>query len=660
MAAAAAFVQALKAEYVDGQGGAVGEYFDAHGDNPQYDAFEEQVRNAADPAETINQIAEQLGVGGGPRRSSVASEEKAAPHAGGNTDPTSFVIALRAEFSNGAGGAVGDYFDSHGENLEYFDLEEQVRNSEDPVATIDKIAKQLGIGRETRKASSVKPQVVGKAGDTSFIHALQAEFLDGAAGAVGEYFDKHGEHPDYLNFEEQVRNSGEPAATIDQIASQLGVKSEALLASIELSDRESNREDQPFKFDFEAWCANNSLLSRLVRKGINGKVEQLMKEYGQDREKDEQLIEYEFSFCEGLHMTNNPKIEIEDAKSAEDKRKAVEHLERFEAIVPAGMVMWFLVVLAAIINCAAVNCRSADPVAKLVIALCLVAPGAVWMIYWIARITGVQTLTVFEGVPFVRFIHTGCTLSSYRLQTILALSDWYGQITRRMFVGEMIRCSFEEEGEGLFADRFELSTGRTPVAFGVAMLIFFLIPMVMQTVRMLRSRCHLQSKLAEMEESREGDSMGIFLCLDDYGAMADWAFLRPPAEIFFVAATPLVLEDENDAERIWDLFRTRAYTTVSNLIPDAILQLWLMSIYFSMLFDQNDVLSNLMMALSLVATWASTLIAGVTLIKENFRLTFYSGVLICVTVSPPVIYVFGAFACPQGQFFSISMQCLSA
>eukprot|EP00930_Biecheleria_cincta_P069513 TRINITY_DN5724_c0_g1_i2.p1 TRINITY_DN5724_c0_g1~~TRINITY_DN5724_c0_g1_i2.p1 ORF type:complete len:858 (+),score=162.50 TRINITY_DN5724_c0_g1_i2:27-2576(+) len=81
-----------------------------------------------------------------------------------------------------------------------------------------------GADQRDPAADSARRPEAGKAGEVSFILALKAEYLGGVAGAVGEFFDTHGTHPDYLNFEEQVRNSGDRAATIDRVASQLGLE----------------------------------------------------------------------------------------------------------------------------------------------------------------------------------------------------------------------------------------------------------------------------------------------------------------------------------------------------------------------------------------------------------------------------------------------------
>merc|ERR1712203_783741 len=69
--------------------------------------------------------------------------------------------------------------------------------------------------------------------------------------------------------------------------------------------------------------------------------------------------------------------------------------------------------------------------------------------------------------------------------------------------------------------------------------------------------------------------------MDDIGGLADWAMLKPNAFVFSLAAVPVVLEDDNDAERLWDRIRTKALLVAVNVFPDSILQVILMANYFT-------------------------------------------------------------------------------
>merc|ERR1719220_3179357 len=81
--------------------------------------------------------------------------------------------------------------------------------------------------------------------------------------------------------------------------------------------------------------------------------------------------------------------------------------------------------------------------------------------------------------------------------------------------------------------------------------------------------------------------------VDDFSSIADWALLTPVALVFDKVSLPLALVDENDARRMWDLIRTRAYVQAANLFPDSIVKLWLVCINFVLVANTQGLMDQL-------------------------------------------------------------------
>jgi len=418
-----------------------------------------------------------------------------------------------------------------------------------------------------------------------------------------------------------------------------------------------------------------------VRSGKIGTVQDVMERYGENDDQDKECMKYEYSLwsgcclCSGSYESEDPKVEIEDTckedrvieGAVQDKHRALQRLKEFMPMLAGSAALWFFILLAFILNLATVECDESSSLGEGLIPIFLLLPGMVWLVFAISRLLTLQSKTSFEGVPLVRLIINGSCFESPRLQTILSVSDLYGKMTRAMFIGRVVSCCNKPfRGSASLNSRFDgwAASEKPDISSAgdlhIVALCFFLIPLLLQMLRMLRSVCQIRWKIVDLEQKGEDCSLGIQGCIDDYGAVADWALLKPCALIFFYAAVPLSLEDKNDAARVWDLFRTRAIVTAANLIPDSIVQLWLMTIYFSITADGIDFYPKLQLSLSMTITSLLSIHAGYGMIQENFTMTVVLGTLICVAGFLPLVWIFGTFACAGDEFFSLGFQCISA
>jgi len=618
-----------------------------------------------------------------------------------------FVTALRAEYVKGVPGAVGDYFDKHGENADFDRIEEEVRNSANKDKTIDAIAQKLGAASAGAKTGgptthgagkdkqptpaasqkyAAKTQPVAQSPAAALRDTANVGKADAFVAALrAEYVDKYGENADFDKMEEEVRNLGDKDQAIDAIARKLGVASagpqkgkhkEPVSGGGKKISPEPERDASQEKFDFPGWCNKHSCLSKLVRNGRADAVEDIMKLYGTNKKLDVEYRRLDYGLLKGKHKANEKKVEITDTVESvdnhegviQDRGRALKRLQEFRPFLYGGFLLWFFILTAFLINVALADCSTEAGLGEILIPLFTVLPGTAWLIYANDRLLALQSKTTFEGLPLVRLMVTGGFWDSPRLNVILSVTDLYGKITRALFIGRLVKCSGEDYHRGrstlggMFTgwvkgeDPGEASEGGILKIFALG---FFLSPLVLQNVRMLRSFYSIGRQISEAKSLPMEEPINMQETLDDHFAVADWALLKAPALVFFYAAVPLALEDENDAARIWDLYKTKAIVAASNLVPDSVDSLWLMTIYFSMTAPYMDLYPKLQLALSMLSTVVLAVIAGVFLILENFRLSVILGVAICVSSILPLVWIIGALACSGDTFFSLGLQCVA-
>merc|ERR1712232_36682 len=156
-----------------------------------------------------------------------------------------------------------------------------------------------------------------------------------------------------------------------------------------------------------------------------------------------------------------------------------------------------------------------------------------------------------------------------------------------------------------------------------------------------------------------GENMGVNSVIDDFGAVADWAMLKPVGQVLSLVSTPLTLDDKNDCERLWDRTRTKAMVTAANLFPDSILQVILMANYFTVVFSGTTPLRKAELVGSMLCTSAVAAKTALDLILINTRLTTWLGFGILLLLLFPFIRIILAFACTDHMFAFTTMSCVA-
>lgn len=152
------FLAALRSEYVHGEEGGVGSFYQREGAESfeeLLDPVEDRVRSSSNPSRVIEMLAEQWCLTG-PRHcqptntasTAFKSHPPVAPHVA-----RGFLEALRSEYVCRQQGAVGDFMEEEG--VEEFEgvldpYEDKVRCASDPAATIESIAAAWGLGAQNQ------------------------------------------------------------------------------------------------------------------------------------------------------------------------------------------------------------------------------------------------------------------------------------------------------------------------------------------------------------------------------------------------------------------------------------------------------------------------------------------------------------------------------
>jgi len=289
------------------------------------------------------------------------------------------------------------------------------------------------------------------------------------------------------------------------------------------------------------------------------------------------------------------------------------------------------------------------------------ALAVVVLLYYIEIMTSLLSKTSVEGRPLVRMIASGKFLDNYHILVGFALLDLAGKLTRAEFVGRALHCSSS------FDTRLYESVERSPVAFlaqvvhffgfgGVSLLSMIIGPVVIQGSFMLFSFAEVRQGLQAARNDRmgvSGLSMGVNMLLDDYGALADWALLKPAAKVFSLAAVPLHIEDISDATRLWERLRVEATKTAVNLIPDNVFQVCLMARFFAFKFDQTSNLAKAQLIFSMFCSTGSAMKSALDLMSKGIRFTLAIGVCIVVLFVDPFARIVAAFEC-ESHIFSLT------
>jgi hypothetical protein len=356
--------------------------------------------------------------------------------------------------------------------------------------------------------------------------------------------------------------------------------------------------------------------------------------FGQS-EDDEHFMDKEYSVFRSLYTSQEKKVEIEDTEeSVKMQQDALEHLHRLlRFVLSTGIFLWGSLFAFTALALAYPMCYS---IRYLVLGALTLA-----LVHQIHLVTQMLSNTTFEGRPLVRFIALLDGFDNYRVTAAVAILDFGARFTRAMFIVFVLHTSTQ------INDRFVASVGNSRLPFlapfvkyfelsGLC-IISFVGSFVVQGTLMLYSLRKIQLALRIARLRPEGESLSINHVLADYGVVANWAMLNPAAKIFSLAAVPVVLEDRNDAHRLWDQMRTGAIRTLVHVVPDTIISLYLQSALLGLSVNSMSWMMKATRAGAILCSWASAMATAYSLLKMKHVLTVTVGLTIMCMATYPCI-----------------------
>lgn len=325
--------------------------------------------------------------------------------------------------------------------------------------------------------------------------------------------------------------------------------------------------------------------------------DQLSWHVAQTNEDIEYYYNKEYSLQRGLYESDVPKVEIEDTELIALQEPAWQRIqELWSPILPSGAILWSLVVGCGLMAGLFSDCRSGAPLYIYVV----LALATGFQILTIEKLSILMSRTTFEGRPMVATMHKLSGLSGYHFLVGFAMLDLSGKFTRALFVGHALKCSDADRGLGLLSlnDKFKVAFDSSRFAFlspvvdfmgigGFSLSLFLFGTLLFQGFFMMRS---LDSVLSQLKRSKDHlgkpHSMGLYLIMDDFAAVAGWSVLNPVRRVFDTCALPIAMEDWNDAHRIWDQMRTKAYGTLANVMPDAVFMMGLQARFLALGYSE--------------------------------------------------------------------------
>merc|ERR1711956_29148 len=170
---------------------------------------------------------------------------------------------------------------------------------------------------------------------------------------------------------------------------------------------------------------------------------------------------------------------------------------------------------------------------------------------------------------------------------------------------------------------------------------------VIQFGYMFWLRSQFQVELREAKTKQAGETLDITDSVDDLGALAEWAMLKPIGKVMELASVPIHLNSNADIDRLWDRTVTQCLVAAARNIPDGILQMELQSWFLCIVFPGIDWTIKAQLVFNIVLAGVGVLGDSVDLILANRRVTVGTAMLLWGMMLFGVSRTFMAFYCPS-------------
>lgn len=388
-------------------------------------------------------------------------------------------------------------------------------------------------------------------------------------------------------------------------------------------------------------------MAKMVTTSIFASMQKMVEQFG-SHDDDEEWELKEFTLFGGFGDRNRVRgrfrtseallggaecaVEIEDTENDDEVQKAVEAVES---------VLWSTVYAGAQVHA-------------------LILGYGLWV--WLDPATGVQfsmpasfvvillhfysvnvmsknlSLLKFEGRPLARMMFSFSGMDDFRFQSAFSAISITGRFSRVVFVAHMVDASDD------LVEAFHVHYPVVSAQFslGNVALISMFVALLFTCWLFLKSFCEIDRCLQLSKQNRR---MGISLCMDDLGALADCALLDPIAKVWGVAALPSTLEDLNDAYRVWDKMRTDTIRSFVKVMPDSIVSLYVQVIVFSLTYKGMHWVSKMSLCGSIFVSWASALNVARDMLGHGVYLSIATGIIVAYCCLDLLLRFFGVLVC---------------
>jgi len=252
-------------------------------------------------------------------------------------------------------------------------------------------------------------------------------------------------------------------------------------------------------------------------------------------------------------------------------------------------------------------------------------------VYWLEKLTVLLSQTEIEKRPFLLLLKTMKGMDNYHMLSFLTCLDVFSKFTRAQFVGYMQHCHgpVDQPFQQAYKQHGTLGwfMGHLGIA-GLSALSFLLGPLAIQFGYMFWLRRKFQVEFEEAQEKQAGQTLDITDSLDDLGALAEWAMLKPIGKVMELASVPIKLTSQEDVDRLWDRTLTQCLVAAARNIPDGILQIELQSWFLCIVFPGIDWTIKAQLLFNIVLAGVGVFGDAVDLLLANRRVTVGTAMLL--------------------------------
>jgi hypothetical protein len=348
---------------------------------------------------------------------------------------------------------------------------------------------------------------------------------------------------------------------------------------------------------------------------------------------------------------DDEKTEIEDTNGDEHMRtEACKRLHEFlHEILVCGGALWTMMLLSGVIVWADSTCTLAK------LAPILLIPIGTFQVWRIERMTVLMSKTLINSRPMtgIMLAFKGWT-SNYKAATAFSVLDMFSRFTRVAFAARALTCHQAEQHSVQIVKHLKHTflffvTGTLKhLSFGQLCALSWAFSAIVVQGWFLLLELLLVWRNIKKAEEWHGDS-GIIDVLDDFGALANWAVMKPVEHTFIAAAVGDTLETRNDGRRLFDRMVTITKMELVHIIPDTMVSMTLQVALLEVTFASQTTFERSHAIFAIMISWASAMVTARSMMHKGHVLPGLAALTIILLGAGPVFHVM--CLCVGGHLF---------